>query len=275
MGGLTNGGTAGMSSTVMPSKSGAGGENELPITGGAGGSGSLSEDGGIGGLGGGEAGESGATGGCAADQPCQPKNACKQGRTVCATSGKTCQELDNQPLGTSCGLAQTCVAGVKTSPDACDGVGSCVKGSQGACTPFTCNPAGTDCDTSRPIKCGDSVCNLPAQYCCYFSDAKAGACVGANKDCEGYPGLLRVKCRDRADCNQGEICCGTFSGSGSSLECTSPASCTSGPGWTGVQFCNSKAQSECQTGQCVPFDNASAFPQYTSVFPSGYSACAK
>lgn len=267
VGGSAGGGTSGGTSEVTGGASGASGY------GGTSGSGGTSGASGSGGTSGNAGGPVAGSPACVGGEACSPKNPCKRGKVVCTSEGATCQETGSQPIGTACGASERCIAGMHIAADSCNELGNCAVATAQACSPFVCDAANKGCDTTRTIACGTNACTVQSQYCCYFTDAAVGACVEANQQCQGYSGIQTFKCFSQADCNQGEVCCGTFSASQALLKCQTPDTCTSGPGWTSTQFCDPKATSECKSGSCVAYDNATTFGTWIPAFPAGHYAC--
>jgi len=86
-----------------------------------------------------------------------------------------------------------------------------------------------------PIACGMEECDPASEVCC--ATFNGAACIPADQDCQG----ATITCTSVAQCDDGEICCGTFGGGNGQTSCTSEPCGGGGPG-SGVQLCESDAE---------------------------------
>lgn len=86
-----------------------------------------------------------------------------------------------------------------------------------------------------PIACGMAECDPASEVCC--ATFNGAACIPADEDCQG----ATISCTSVAQCDDGEICCGTFGGGNGQASCTSEPCGGGGPG-SGVQLCETDAE---------------------------------
>jgi hypothetical protein len=111
--------------------------------------------------------------------------------------------------------------------------------------------------TPGVVFCGGSDCLLSGSpggnYCCVGMPPVPTSCLPALTGCTIQLGSATVACDDAADCQNGQVCCGALSGSGTG------ARCSNGCGGSSFQFC--RTNRECQGQQrCRPIQDA---PNYS------------
>jgi hypothetical protein len=116
------------------------------------------------------------------------------------------------------------------------------------------NPVDAGLDTGAPpdaiplgdpgVRCGNTFCSAPSQYCC-----KAGnqyTCLAAGVTCAG----ASIVCDDRVECTASNICCAHLDGQGrlTRVDCIAPGSCNG----NSTELCDPDA-STCPAGSsCKP-----------------------
>ena len=109
------------------------------------------------------------------DSDCTAQAASTCGTTGACNGAGACQLYQ---ANTQCGVP-TCINGVASQTDFCNGAGTCVQGATVLCNPFTCNANGTACNTFCNV---DSQCASP--YFCSSGQCvpKLGSGSGCNRD---------------------------------------------------------------------------------------------
>jgi hypothetical protein len=124
--------------------------------------------------------------------------------------------------------------------------------------------ANTDSQSSGTMRCGDTMCMTPLEFCCVDSRGNHGvySCVQSYSDCSG-PNSTAVHCTSSSQCGSGQFCCGTEDRSGWSY---SDVSCQTGPcnGSNGLaqhQFCDPQEPTDCNgnTPHCQPSSLLTSF----------------
>ncbi|MBI4701072.1 MAG: hypothetical protein HY744_07930 [Deltaproteobacteria bacterium] len=209
------------------------------------------------------------------------------GAAQCKSNGSGC---NGDALAPGCKLygadvvckAASCSGGVQTPAGKCDGKGGCTSGGQSACSPYTCNLAGTAClaqcggdgDCAAGFYCWGGQCvkkKTSGQSCAGAKECQsgycvdglccAGPCVGACDGCNlpAYEG----SCKLRAKGSPGSPSCGAYLCSGQGAAC--PASCASDEDCATGYYCDQAkecvalkpdgawclSQHECLSAHCV------------------------
>lgn len=86
-----------------------------------------------------------------------------------------------------------------------------------------------------PIACGMEECDAATEVCC--ATLNGAACIPADEDCQG----AAISCTSAAQCDAGEVCCGTFGGMSGQASCTSDPCGEDGPG-SGIILCETEAE---------------------------------
>ncbi|AKT37388.1 uncharacterized protein CMC5_015240 [Chondromyces crocatus] len=209
------------------------------------------------------AGEDGTCGNAADNQ--DPHNDCEsEDQTTCGRDG-TCDGAGScrlYPTGSSCGETAGCDSGVQTSPDQCDGAGTCLIGGTESCGSYACDPTGMSClsscttiaDCATGFYCNaqnecvaqktgiNQACTAGLEgecasgycvdgYCCNDAcDGECRACSTAKKGTgsNGTCGNVAINTDPDAECNgftcSGGACRTTCSGS---TQCVVNYTCTS------------------------------------------------
>ncbi|WP_170319748.1 hypothetical protein [Polyangium spumosum] len=211
------------------------------------------------------AARTGATDGACAPIPdgADPDGECPElGASSCGTDG-ACDGAGAcrfHAAGTVC-AAGSCAGGVRTNPDTCDGMGSCVDQGTTSCAPFTCS--GNECA---------SACTLDAQ-CAQGSYCAAGACVtkkSAGASCSGANQCASGFCVDGVCCSSSctgvcQACSVAKKGAGTNGAC--------GPITGGLDpdnECSLQAPSTCgTTGFCSGAGACQLYPSGTTCAAAG------
>ena len=130
--------------------------------------------------------------------------------------------------GTTSGPTTSTVTGSGTAGEGSNGVGESSVGVGGSGQTSTGSG-------DPPIACGMEECDPASEVCC--ATFNGAACIPADQDCQG----ATITCTSVAQCDDGEICCGTFGGGNGQTSCTSEPCGGGGPG-SGVQLCESDAE---------------------------------
>ena len=164
-----------------------------------------------------------------------PKGICGSGGdggTGCGFTGK-CDATGKCAYATTatpCGQPQSCVGGVVTTAQHCDGSGGCAPGVSRQCAPYTCNAAGDDC--FAVCTTGGSEC-VPPNMCMSGSCGKSG---------------LGAKCSSPTQCLSGNcvdgVCCSTAS-------CSPCNSCNLNGSGSCSPIAKDQVDSRCGAGQPV------------------------
>ncbi|MGO9833458.1 MAG: hypothetical protein ACLP1X_04515 [Polyangiaceae bacterium] len=121
--------------------------------------------------------------------------------------------------------------------------------------------AGADagaCSSYTPPTCGNGVCDLRSDDCCFNATGISGGTIVGTWSCSpkttGCSGALSVTfgCSQACDCPSGQVCCGAENGSTATTSCQTVAQGGSCPGGAmGAQLC--AMSSECVNGEaCIP-----------------------
>lgn len=95
-----------------------------------------------------------------------------------------------------------------------------------------------------PVQCGPQTCNAP-QICCVDTQQRTAQCQDPSQNCDGFP----ITCSSAQSCQNGNVCCGSYSQQdGVSTDCQA-APCPTGFG--NFQLC--ATDQECPPGEtCRP-----------------------
>ena len=176
---------------------------------------------------------SGSCAPCAANQPCNVTNKCKKGITLCTTGLSICSENGDQPNGTACGVAASCVGTVMTDPQTCAG-GVCSAYNQHTCS-YGCTTSGTPA-CKNPV-CGNGVIEKPVEQCDPPSSSQTcgygGTCTLCSATCQSVT-VTGPYCGDGTVngtevCDTGALRTNVCSGTCCGLNCKTCAN-TLGPG---------------------------------------------
>ncbi len=187
--------------------------------------------------------------------------------TSCGVDGSGCNGDSANPgcnlydNATLCSAA-SCTGGVLTNQGWCDGNGTCSTASQLLCAPYSCNVAGTGCETSCASQ---SDCDAATSYCdaggaCVPKILNGSACISATQCVSGFcPASDGVCCNAACDATC-EACAAAKTGLNSGVcgpvststdpdaECGATAPSTCGAAGTG---CNGNGANP----DCFLYDN--------------------
>jgi hypothetical protein len=115
-----------------------------------------------------------------ADCGTEASSSCGDSTGVCDGAG-ACEKW---PVGTPCGDAASCSAGVQTNPDQCDGLGECANAGTVDCGLYACGAAACNSTCSADADCGaGAYCAAPA---CAEKQVLGAACAGSNQCASGF-----------------------------------------------------------------------------------------
>ncbi|WP_394848266.1 hypothetical protein LZC95_12470 [Pendulispora brunnea] len=98
----------------------------------------------------------------------------------------------------------------------------------------------------KSLRCGNTRCNTDDQFCCVQDDG--GAACASDSDGGACNGGTEIGCDEQADCDEGEVCCGTAKLGEVTVECAPPTSCNNP--FENRRIC--KTDAECgDAGACV------------------------
>jgi hypothetical protein len=198
-----------------------------------------------------------------AAQGTDPHGSCNiQAPSTCGDSTGVCDGMgacEKHVAGTACGDAASCVDGLQTNPDSCDGAGTCLDAFTLECGLYAC--AGTTCGTTCV---GDSQC-APNAYCaamsCLVKKENGSACLGNNQCASGQ--CVDGVCCETA-CTGPCVACGVAAGGATDGLCSPVAAgsdpsgdCGPGASCDGAGVCKSAngqacaAATECVSGNCA------------------------
>jgi hypothetical protein len=179
------------------------------------------------------------------DTECSDQGACMQ-NGLCDGSGSCALYASGSP----CGSAQSCMGGIETNQDTCDGLGNCIDNMTEVCAPYVCGPMAClmscaqngDCDPSS--YCGGMTCQpkqANGQTCggdvqCLSGHCADGVC------CDTACGGLCEACTQALTGVTTGTCAAIGGGTDPQNECTNQGPCQQNGFCNGIGGCQLFAQ---------------------------------